>query len=123
MKRTVVSVSRADKQRRIETFHVSDLELQSAFVGQLREQRRLGARARHRLFDEHVHAVLEKEAGQREMLGRRRRDRDRVDFADELAMILQRLRADLCGHRAAALRIAVANATSSTPSSARCFCA
>ena len=124
MKRTVVSVSRAAKQRRIETLDVADLQLQLALGGELREHGRFGARARQRLLDEAVHAVLEEETRQREVLGRRRGDRDGVDLADELAVVL---RPPSFATSAATARPRSASrsqtATSSTLSSARCFCA
>ena len=124
MKRTVVSVSRAASERRIESLDVADLELELALRGELRENRGLRARARHRLLDEHVHAVLEEEPRQREMLCRRRGDRDGVDLAEQLAVSPE---PRSFATSAATLRPRSASRsqtpTSSTLSSARCFCA
>ena len=54
--------------------------------------------------------MLEEEPRQREMLCRRRCDRDGVDLAEQLAIILKRARSNLGRDAPAALGIAVANA-------------
>ena len=76
--------------RPVEAFHVSDVQHDAAPFGHLEQFLGFRQRGSDRLFDQHVHAGVEKLTGDLIVHGRRHRDADHVDFPQEIVVIRQR---------------------------------
>ena len=98
MKRGVPSVPAEREDRGIEALEVADLQDAAAARGDCDQRARLPGRLGDRLLDQHVHAALEAILRDREVQRRRRGDADRIDLAEQLAVIGDRPAAGFGGH-------------------------
>ena len=124
MKRGDSQIRLGGEDRGVEALEVPDLQDALHARGERDQLARLGRGLGDRLLDQHVRAGLEEVAGDREMRRRRRDDADRIDLAEQLAVVGERARAELGGHGRRAPRLrGSTTATSSQPAACAYFCA